>query len=117
GCGDLSGGFGKGPGEGALGVAEQLAFEELPRKARAVDGDEGRVTAAAALVGLARKPALARAAPAQDQDVRRGLGRPERDLKDAQHRGLGGLQVDRRRARRKVALERLDPKFKRMRLG
>jgi hypothetical protein len=56
-----------GAGKGALAVAEQLAFDQVFRDRRAVDGNEGLVAALAALVDLARHQFLAAAAFAKNQ--------------------------------------------------
>ena len=58
-----------GPGEGALFVAEQLAFQQVLRDGGAVDGQEGLIGTAAVLVQGAGDQLLARPAFAQDEHV------------------------------------------------
>jgi len=94
--------------ERALHVPEELALEQLARKARAVDRDEGRLAARASLVYRARKHALPGPARAEDKDVCLGLRGPERDLERSLHRRLGRFEIDRREPVHDLVLERLD---------
>ena len=63
-----------GVGEGALHMAEQLAFEQILGDRAEIDRDQDLVGAARAAVELARDQLLAGAVLAEDEDV--GLGRP-----------------------------------------
>ena len=65
---------GAGVGEGALHMAEQLAFEQILGDRAEIDRDQHLVGAARAAVQLARDQLLAGAVLAEDQDV--GVGRP-----------------------------------------
>src|SRR5690606_4440705 len=57
-----------GAGEGAAGVAKELALEERVRNAGAVDGDEGGARAARRLVDRAREEPLAGPGLAGEED-------------------------------------------------
>ncbi|MNN51976.1 hypothetical protein D3C81_1666420 [compost metagenome] len=57
-----------GTGEGALGIAEQLAGQQVAGQAAAVDGDEGTVTADARVVDALGEGLLAHAGLALQQD-------------------------------------------------
>ena len=62
------------PRERALHVAEQLAFKQVFRQGRAVDGHERPVAALAGVVDALREQFLARPRLAHDQDVGRSGG-------------------------------------------
>src|SRR5436305_1270388 len=82
-----------GPGEGAAGVAEQLALQQLGRQAGAVDGDEGPAGPRAAGVDSAGQHALAGAALAADQHGGVAGRRPEDDVEDAPRGRVVRLEV------------------------
>ena len=78
-----------GAGEGALGMAEQLALHQLGGQRRAVDGHAGALGAAAPAMDGARQLALAGAGLTENEDV--GIGRRHlpRSLQHAhQHRAV-----------------------------
>src|SRR5690606_6311040 len=55
-------------GEGPLLMSEQLAFEQVLRNGRAIDGDETAVLSPARVVQALREQLLARAARAEQHD-------------------------------------------------
>ena len=69
---------GAGVGEGALHMAEQLAFEQILGDRAEIDRDQDLVGAARPAVELARDQLLAGAVLAEDQDVGVGRRRPAR---------------------------------------
>ena len=71
-------------GERALRVAEELAFQQIFRNGRAVDGQEGTASSAA-LVERAGDELLARSAFAGDEHVRIGFSDLVDDVGDAAH--------------------------------
>ena len=84
---ELAAGFAKRVGEGALDVAEQLAFQERVGDGRAVDGDERLVLPGAVVVdGLGHK-LLARAAFPLNENVRACIGHGPDHLEDIAHPG------------------------------
>ena len=93
GGGHLAGGVADGAGEGALGVAEEVAFEQVGAEARAAHGDERAVgPLAPGVQGVGEDPlAGAVLAPEQDGGVARGDAAGE--LEDAADLGVAALQV------------------------
>ena len=65
---DLADRLPRGAGEGALFVAEQLAFEQVVGNGGAIDGDEALAAPRRQVVHGAREELLARAALAEQQD-------------------------------------------------
>jgi hypothetical protein len=63
-----------GAGEGALGIAEQLAGEQFAGEAPAVEGHEGRIPGCTGFVDAAGKDILAHSGLAQQQHRHPGLG-------------------------------------------
>jgi len=102
-----------GAGEGAAGVAVELALDEVGREAAAVDDDEGAVTSRAGVVERPRGDLLAGARFAGEQDGGVGRGDAREDLGDAAHRGAApaqaaeAIEVDEREI--DGGAERLDP--------
>src|SRR5690606_8021785 len=80
------------PGEGALLVPEQLAFEQALGDRSAVDRDAGAAAAAARLVETAREQLLAGAARAEQHDRDVGIGHALDRARDADHLGRRGDQ-------------------------
>ncbi len=76
-------------GEGALLVAEQLAFDQRLGERGAVDGDEGAGRARAAAHGWRGHELLARAALAQQEHGNIGSGHTPDHLHDLFERGAG----------------------------
>ncbi len=79
--------------EGALGVAEELAREELLSEGGAVHGDEGSIAPGALQMHGAREHALARAALAPEQHRHVRLRRAPHDFDDRAHGLRRGVEV------------------------
>jgi hypothetical protein len=82
---EQAGMIGQRTGEGPAAVAEQLAFDEVLRKRRAVDGDQRPRATGAVRVDRPCEHLLAGAGLAEDQDRRRAIRGGLRPLDDGAH--------------------------------
>ena len=94
GAATLPGDVADGAGEGAPGVAEEVALEQLGAEARAAHRDERAVGPLAPGVQRAGEDPLAGAVLAADQDDGVGRGDPPGQVEDAADLGVAAFQVD-----------------------
>ena len=93
------------PREGASGVAEQLAGQQLFRERRGMHDDERSVRARAARVEEAGEDALARAVLPAQQDRRLRAGGPAHRVERGLERGRAGGQLELRHRVRELPFE------------